>query len=306
MSRGLSLLASIDSNARPEHVTLGRPSLTPVDQASGLRRMPRPGEIERHARQRAPGAPLRVAVTSGKGGVGKTTVASNLAAIWARSGRRTLVVDGDLGLACMDLALGVAPRLDLVDHLEGRAALDDVLVGGPFGMQLLPASSGRFDAANLGASGRAALRRAIDAVAARFEVVVVDTGAGLGATAVELAGNADEVVLVTTAEPAALRDAYAMTKVLSERTALPLLRVVVNQVDQLSDGHRTYERLVGLAARFLEIRLAYGGGLARDVALAEGAAHGVPLALAEPSSQPARVLGDLVSQLDREVVTKPC
>ena len=207
MSRGLSLLASIDATVRPETGYVPRSSSIPADQASGLRQMPRPTEADRRARQRAPGAPLRIAVTSGKGGVGKTTVASNLAAIWARSGRRTLVVDGDLGLACMDLALGIKPRNDLVDVLEGSASVDDVLVASPFGMQLLPAASGRFDAATLGASARAALLRAIDAVAARFEVVIVDTGAGIGATTVELAGSADEVVLVTTAEPAALRDA---------------------------------------------------------------------------------------------------
>ncbi len=276
------------------------------DQALGLRPVAVETTIDHAVAARAPGVPLRIAITSGKGGVGKTTIAANLAALWARRGRRTLVVDADLGLACLDLALGVKPRRDLFDVIEGTASLEETLVEGPFGAMLLPASVGRFQLANMGHASRAALMRAIDLVAARFEVVIFDTGAGIGATAVEFASHADEIVLVVTPDASTLRDAYAMAKVLADRAPGRTLQVLTNQLEQPKAGERTYERLSDLVQRFLDVRLAYAGGIVRDSALTETAGSGVPFVLAEPRSQLAQVLGGLVSTLDREVVSKPC
>lgn len=246
--------------------------------------------------------PLRIAITSGKGGTGKTTITANLAALWARRGRRVLVVDGDLGLAGLDLALGVRPQRTLADVvLEGRP-LEDALVTGPFGITLLAAAVGRFELANLGVAARSSLLRAIDALAARFDVVLFDTGAGLGATAVEISSLADEVLMVVTPDPAALRDAYAMAKLLSERAGCREVAVIVNQVEPGARPERAHERLAGLVDRFLDLRVRYAGGIARDGALAEGGVHGIPFVLTEPRSQPAQVLGELVSSLDREVM----
>ena len=257
--------------------------------------------------QRRPaGSPISIAITSGKGGVGKTTVTANLAALWARRGRRTLVIDADLGLAGLDLALGVEIEHDLGDVIDGRASIDEVLVTGPFGVTLLPAASGRAELASLGTAARASLMCAVAELSSRFEVVIIDTGAGIGATVLDFASLADEILLVITPDPVALRDAYAMAKILEKRAGIRELRVLANQLPLGTDGMAVHQRLAVLVERFLDVRLSYAGGLRHDAAIAESAAHGVPFVLSEPSSLPARVLSDLVTNIDREVVRAPC
>lgn len=249
--------------------------------------------------QRAKGGrPTMIAITSGKGGVGKTTITANLATVFARLGKRTLVVDADLGLAGLDVALGVSPRFDLGDVLDGRVGIEETLVSGPFGVTLLPAARGRAELAALGTTARATLLRLVEEVAARFEVVLVDTGAGIGATVLDFATLADEVVLVVTPDPVALRDAYAMAKILERRSGCRELHVLANQLTAGTDGLTVHRRLEALTDRFLALELHYAGALRYDVAITEACAHGVPFVLSEPSSSPARVLASLAKEID--------
>jgi flagellar biosynthesis protein FlhG len=272
-------------------------------QSAGLERGPR---VTPFPTTRAPGSALTIAVTSGKGGVGKTTVTANLATLFARMGRRTLVVDADLGLAGLDLALGVLPPGDLGDVLDGRLTVEDVLVSGPFGVTLLPAAPGRTELASLGLAARATLLRGVARVAARFDVVVIDTGAGIGSTVLDFVASADEVLLVTTPDPLALRDAYAMVKAMRTRSDCRELRVLTNLVHSRGAGLAAYQRLTGLVDRFLDTRLTYGGAIHHDVSVAEANRHGVPFVLSEPSAPPARVLSDLARSLDRGIARVPC
>ncbi len=287
--------------------------MTSGDQAEGLRLFAARGQTDQPLR---PGAPERratfsarrsIAVTSGKGGVGKTQVAANLAVALARQGHRVLVLDADLGLASQDLVLGVTPRSDLMALLERGVPASEVLVEGPAGVMLLPACPGRYEMANLGGAERDRLVAAVDAIAKDFDVLVVDTGAGLGSNSVAFAALADEVIIVVTPDPTSLRDAYAMAKVLHRRGGVERVGVVANQVGSDQEGREVHARLAGIVERFLDLELDYLGGLRRDEVVRRAVGAGLPFVIGAPESQPARVLRDVARRLapaPREMV--PC
>jgi len=287
--------------------------MTSGDQAEGLRAL---AQREQSSQVLRPGAPERrptfsarrsIAVTSGKGGVGKTQVSANLAVALARQGHSVLVLDADLGLASQDLVLGVTPRSDLMALLERGAPASEVLVEGPAGVMLLPACPGRYEMANLGGADRDRLVAAVDAIAKQFDVLVVDTGAGLGANSVAFAALADEVILVATPDPTSLRDAYAMAKVLHRRGGVERLGVLANQVGGDQEGREVHERLAGIVERFLDLELDYLGCLRRDDAVRRAVGAGLPFVIGSPESQPSRTMCAIARRLaptPREVV--PC
>jgi flagellar biosynthesis protein FlhG len=287
--------------------------MTSGDQADGIRALALRGQADKPLR---PGAPERratfsarrsIAVTSGKGGVGKTQVSANLAVALARQGHRVLVLDADLGLASQDLVLGVTPHSDLLALLERGLPASEVLVEGPAGVMLLPACPGRYEMANLGGAERDRLVAAVDAIAKDFDVLVVDTGAGLGSNSVAFAALADEVIIVATPDPTSLRDAYAMAKVLHRRGGVERVGVVANQVGSDQEGREVHARLAGIVERFLDLELDYLGGIRRDEAVRRAVGAGLPFVLGAPESQPARVLREIAKRLGptpREAV--PC
>ncbi len=226
---------------------------TAPDQAEGLR------EIVGARR-----TPLRVvAVTSGKGGVGKTSVAANLAVLAARD-RRVLLLDADLGLANVEILYGLTPRFHLGHVLEGKARLEEALVRGPGGVALLSAGAGAPEASSMTDEGRQSLLTALEALEDRFDLVLVDSAAGVGENVLFFAGAAQEAVLVISPEPTSLSDAYAAVKSLSQRTGLRHFRVLVNTVPSEDAARRTFEKLAQVTGRFLSVRLSYLGSLPRD------------------------------------------
>ena len=280
------------------------------DQAAGLRRdgQPAPQVIRLHPE--GAGARRVIAVTSGKGGVGKTQVSANLAVSLARSGKRVLLMDADLGLASLDLALGVTPRHDLLSVLTGERSIDDILVDAPLGVQLIPACPGRYDVANLDSAQRAALWDLIVEVAQDFDALIIDTGAGIGSNAVGFASYADDVLLVTTPDPTSLRDAYAMAKVLHRRAGRDRIHVVANQVQSEREGAEIHDRMNAIVRRFLMLELAYLGAVPRDEVVRECVALGQPVVLRSPTSLAGRALETLARRLRVEGATRgettPC
>jgi flagellar biosynthesis protein FlhG len=269
-----------------------------ADQAAGLRRVRPSWQALSVSTQPTKSHPLlSIAITSGKGGVGKTQIAANLAVAIAQRGRKLLLLDADLGLAGLDLALGVTPEHTLAAVLEGRMTPEEILVEGPCGLRLLPACPGRYEMANLSPKDRDALSNAIDECAAAYDVLLTDTGAGINSNSVSFAASADEVLLIATPDPTSMRDAYAMAKVLTKRAGVETIRFVANQVTSESQGAELHDTLRGLIRRFLPIELSYLGCVPRDELVRQGAASGSPFILRAPESYAARALQSIAQRL---------
>jgi flagellar biosynthesis protein FlhG len=267
------------------------------DQAEGLR-LTR-SEIS-SARPQAMPEPHRtptIAVTSGKGGVGKTQLSANIAVLLAQQGKRVLLLDADLGLASLDLAFGIRPSADMLSVMRGQCAVEDILVETACGVHLLPACPGRFEMANLSSDEHERLMTLVRGLAALFDVWVMDTGAGIGSNSVGFAAAADQVVLVATPEPTSLRDAYAMAKVLHRRSGVERISLVANQVVNETEGLEVYERLQSVVSRFLSLELSYLGSVPRDEAVVRGVARGEPCVIGSPRSPASRALATLCRRL---------
>ena len=239
-----------------------------------------------------------IAVTSGKGGVGKTNLTVNLGLVFARQGRRVLLIDGDVGLANVDILLDESPRYSLRDVLSGERSIDDVLVASPHGLSVLPGSSGVPELTLLSSDDRFALLAALEELdEARFDTVLVDTAAGIGANAVFLSGAAQEVLVVATPEPTSLADAYAMIKVLSRRHGVDRIGLVLNQVAGETEAHDIYQRLGGLTARFLPVVLELVGWIPADPHVHAAVMAQEPLAAAYPQAPATRAIERLAETL---------
>jgi flagellar biosynthesis protein FlhG len=192
-----------------------------------------------------------IAITSGKGGVGKSNIALMLAIALANAHKKVLLLDADLGLANIHILLGLAPRGNISNLLNDSGNVDEVICDGPGGIKVLPGASGLEDMANIEPLRLEMLRRKLALLDQQYDFMIVDTGAGIGRTTTSFAGNADRVVLVLTPEPTSLADAYAMVKVLYEKKS-QVISVIVNMASSDKEGHEAFDRLNTLVIRFLK------------------------------------------------------
>jgi len=228
-----------------------------VDQADSLRQLAAQGRMGR--------TQLKVfALTSGKGGVGKTNIAANLAVLAAKSGKRVLVIDADLGLANIEIIFGLKPRYHLGDVLEQRRTLDEVLVKGPHGICLLPAGSGVQSLTHLTDQQKMQFLAALDPLEDLFDVVFIDSGAGIGENVLFFVGAAQEAILVVSPEPTSLVDAYATVKVLSQQAGVRNFSVVVNPVVDEIPARGIFQKLTAVSNRFLTAQIRHLGYIPRD------------------------------------------
>lgn len=247
--------------------------------------------------ERAP-VPLRViAVASGKGGVGKTNVTANLAVALAQRGRRVCVLDADLGLANLDVLLGLSPKLSLLHVLRGERRLPEVIVDGPAGIRLIPAASGFEELTALGPEDRLRLLGELDTLDASVDVLLVDTAAGISSNTLYFTAGAAEVLVVLTPEPTALTDAYALVKVLAARYGRREFMVVVNMAANAADADATFSRFARVAQRFLRVQLEYQGWVPYDDALPRSVRHQQPVVLGAPGTPASVALVDLARRL---------
>jgi flagellar biosynthesis protein FlhG len=208
-----------------------------------------------------------IAVGSGKGGVGKTNVAVNLSVALARLGHRVALVDADFGLGNVDVLLGLAPEHHIGHLLNGDAPLEQVLVTGPAGVQILPASSGLRELTTFNPTQRAIVADVFAQLRRTFDFVLIDTAAGISDAVVDTMLLADRVAVVTSVEPAAIVDAYATVKVLTGAAPATEIGIVVNRVDTAEDANLAYKQLELASLRFLRRGLKFYGFIADDVAL---------------------------------------
>ena len=208
--------------------------------------------------------PFILSITSGKGGVGKTLTTVNLAVALQRMGHRVMVLDGDLGLANVDVILGLQPKATLHDVIEGDASFSEIIMDGPCGVRIIPSGSGFRNLTKLTATQRLKLAADLESLDEPIDVLIIDTGAGISDSVIYLNSLAHECIVVTTPEPHALTDAYAMIKVMAEDHERKLVNLLVNMVQSEGEGLKIYNRLSEVAGRFLNVDVRNAGSVPDD------------------------------------------
>lgn len=214
-----------------------------TDQASGLRNMSLATKTK------------VIAVTGGKGGVGKTSVSLNTAIAIAQTGKSVLVLDADLGLANCDVMLGLRVEKNLSHVLSGEAELDDILVEGPHGIKIVPATSGSVDMVELSPAQHAGLIRAFSEMKTPVDVFIVDTAAGISDMVLSFSRASQEVLVVVCDEPTSITDAYALIKVLNRDHDVSKFKVIANMVRTIKEGQDLFKKLTMVTDRFLDVNL---------------------------------------------------
>ncbi len=209
--------------------------------------------------------PVRViAVSSGKGGVGKTNVTVNLAISLSNLGQNTLILDADLGLANIDVMLGLQPKYTLHDVFSGEKKLADIVVEGPAGIKIIPASSGIQEMSELSTAQHAGLIQAFSEYENEVDVLIIDTAAGISDNVVTFSRAAQEVIVVVCDEPASITDAYALIKLLHRDYGIHRFHILSNMVHSAQEGRDVYEKLTRVSDRFLDVALDYFGFVPYD------------------------------------------
>ena len=256
-------------------------------QAAGIRAVVRPDPVQ------------VIAVTGGKGGVGKTSVSVNLAAALAAQGRRVMLFDGDLGLANVDVLLGLSARHTLEHVLDGRCTLEEVVIDTPLGFKVLPGASGVARLAGLSTKEHLGLVQAFSHLTAGLDVMIVDTAAGIADGVRQFCQAAQHVLVVLRDEPASLTDAYALIKVLHRDHGVRRFRILANMSAAPGAGEGLYRKLERVTSRFLEVVLEYAGEIPDDSFVRNAIREQRCVVNAYPSSAAARAFARLARQTEK-------
>ncbi len=233
-----------------------------MDQAGTLRNMR--NQLDESAVELQMPMTRVLSITSGKGGVGKTAVVSNIAVSLAKQGKKVLVIDADLGLANIDVVLGISPEYNLNHFFNGERTLEEVMVEGPYGLKILPAGSGVQQYTRLDGQLKMRLIDSLDALDEHFDVVLIDTEAGISDNVTYFNVAAQDILVVTTPEPTAITDAYALMKLLSTQYHQKRFLLAVNAVRSADEGLDVFEKLTMVSGRYLDIFLDYLGCIPFD------------------------------------------
>lgn len=221
---------------------------TPQDQAAGLRQM-----------QQAARPVKVIAIASGKGGVGKTNVTVNLGVALASQGKQVVLLDADLGLANIDVMLGLHPQFNLLHVLEGSKTLREILVDGPAGMQIIPAASGVKKMAELSPAEHAGMIQAFSELEQHIDVLLIDSAAGIADSVISFSRAAQEVIVVVCDEPASITDAYALIKLLSREHGVERFHIIANMSRNVQEGRELFDKINMVCDRFLQVTLDFMG-----------------------------------------------
>lgn len=219
-----------------------------ADQAKGLRKMA------------APPRPVKViAVASGKGGVGKTNVTVNIGVALAASGKQVLLMDADLGLANIDVMLGLHPQYNLLHVLDGSKTLEEIIVEGPAGLKIIPAASGVQKMAELSPAEHAGMIQAFSDMDQHIDILMIDSAAGIADSVISFTRAAQEVIIVVCDEPASITDAYALIKLLSRDYNVEHFHIIANMATSIQEGRELFNKISMVCDRFLDISLDFMG-----------------------------------------------
>jgi flagellar biosynthesis protein FlhG len=270
-----------------------------MDQASTLRAMTRP----------AAGRNVQIySITSGKGGVGKTSLTINIATRLGQIGKRVLLIDADMGLANVDIMFGLSPENTIEQLFSGECGLEELLLQGPENVTVLPAASGVQSMTHLNNEQIMLFMGAIDELEQDFDVLLVDTGAGIGRNVLHFNAAAQDVLLVVNQEPTSLTDAYAMTKLLARDYSVKRVQLIVNSVPDRKAAVQVYKRLTRVADQYLQhlgVGIEFLGYVLKDEAVPRSVIDRRPLMLSNPDSPAASCIRDVVDTLMRDADARP-
>jgi flagellar biosynthesis protein FlhG len=244
-----------------------------------------------------------LAVASGKGGVGKTNVAANLAVCWAAAGKRVLLLDADLSLGNLDLVMDIHSTYNISHVVSGRKRMAEIIQDGPQGIRVICGASGLDRLAEIGEGEQRRLLEQLSRLQRETDTIVIDTAAGISRSVVGFCLAADRVLVVTTPEATAMADAYGMIKVLVRKGYGGPINLVVNMARSGAEGKLTYQRMADVARRFLQTNVYYAGTLLKDERLCAAVRERTPVVLSYPHAEISTDLMALAARLDGE---KPC
>ncbi len=241
--------------------------------------------------------PEILTVTSGKGGVGKSSICVNLALLLAQIKKRILIIDADIHLGNIDLILGMRPKYTIADVISGKVELKEVITQGPSGIDILPAASAVSEM--LGAEDRAMskLVESFSRFQHNYDTILVDTGAGIHNTVMSFVLGSDKIVLVVTSDPASIADAYSMVKVVRQTNSDVPIMMISNMVSKDEYGESLFQKMNLMVKRFLNSELIYGGSILKDNLISESIQKQRPLALDYPNSIPINSLKIITRRL---------
>ena len=251
------------------------------DQAAGLRTLSR-------------NKPVKViAVTAGKGGVGKSNVSVNLAVSLAQQNKNVMLLDADLGLANIDIMLGLHTRYNLSHVIQGICHLSDIILQGPNGIRVIPAASGTEFMTQLSTLEHAGIINAFNELTDDLDYMIIDTAAGISDTVLSFTRSAQELIVVVCDEPTSLTDAYALIKVMSKRYEWKHFHVLANMVRHIKDGRELYNKLFRVSEQFLDVQLDYLGAIPFDEHVHKAVKKQKPVLIAYPDSAASASLREL-------------
>jgi len=258
-----------------------------IDQAAGLRNIqnPRPVKV--------------IAVTGGKGGVGKTSISTNLAIALAKTNKNVVLFDADLGLANVDVMLGLHASKNLSQVISGECTLKDILIEGPQGIQIIPGASGTEKMVSLSKSEHAGLIKAFSSIANNTDVLIIDTAAGISDSVISFTQASHEIVIVVCDEPTSITDSYALMKILNRKHSIPRFRILANMVKDPDQGAHLYSKLRSVCEQYLEVTLDFVGSIPHDKMLSKAVQIQKPLVEAFPKSPAALAINKLSEVVDK-------
>lgn len=243
--------------------------------------------------------PRVISVTSGKGGVGKTSVVANLSVTLGARGKRVLVLDGDFGLANLDIMFDLKANGTIHDVIEGRKRLKEIIVEAAPNVDVIPSTSGIMGSGALADHEKSALLQLLEEVETRYDVLMIDTGAGISDDVTWLNSSAGEVIVVATPEPTSIADAYALMKVLSQRHKVKDFQLLVNQARSDSEGLRVFQQITGVTDKFLNVSVDYLGAILWDDHWTHAIRQRKPVVNCFPTSKTAKNFTRLADDMFR-------
>ncbi|HUU50533.1 MAG TPA: MinD/ParA family protein [Nitrospinota bacterium] len=270
-----------------------------MDQASTLRYMSKMNENTNSSQQKRDKQIMVMAITSGKGGVGKTNIVANLAISLSMLNRRVVVFDADLGLANLDVLLGLIPKYNLKDVLIGKKSFSEIIVEGPKGIKIIPASSGIQELSALTDEQRLRLLSEFDQFDENIDILLIDTAAGISSNVMYFNVAAQEIIVIAAPEPTSITDAYALMKVLSINYGEKYFRLIVNSVKDEKEGKEVFKKLSVAADRFLDISIDYLGSIPFDESVTKAVRQQKALVELYPSSKAGRSFAALAKSISK-------